>query len=150
MKLFASLSTALVLLTCMSAQLSHAQIFSWVDEHGVKHFGDQVPEKYKDAKHAVSLNKLNTTQGVNTEKLNRLSESIKASNDKRAQTKPEPEDTETEKSKPKTCKELIEEYEKSYTCFNQCRNANGSINRAKCPSCVSVTRPTCDERDDTL
>ena len=64
MKLFASLSTALVLLTCMSAQLSHAQIFSWVDEHGVKHFGDQVPEKYKDAKHAVSLNKLNTTQGV--------------------------------------------------------------------------------------
>lgn len=150
MKLIISLSTAMLVAACLSSPLAHAQIFSWVDEQGVKHFGDQVPEKYKKDKSEVSLNKLNTAQSVDTAKLNELSENIKASNDKREESKPKLEEVATEQAKPQTCEEQIEEYERSYACFNTCRNANGSINRAKCPDCVSVTRPACYESDSII
>ena len=148
MKVSTSISAAIVFSACMLVQLAQAQIFSWVDEQGVKHFGDQVPEKYKKDKSEVSLNKLNTAQSVDTAKLNKLSENIKASNDKREESKPELEEVATEQTKPQTCEEQIEEYEKSYACFDTCRNANGSINRAKCPDCVSVTRPACYKKDN--
>lgn len=150
MKVYASISAAIVFSVCMFTQLAHAQIFSWVDEQGVKNFGDKVPEKYKKDESEVSLNKLNTAQSVDTAKLNELSENIKASNDKREESKPKLEEVATEQAKPQTCEEQIEEYERSYACFDKCRNANGSINRAKCPDCVSVTRPACYESDSII
>lgn len=56
--------TALVLLGAAILSFSfpvHAEIYTWIDENGKKHFGDEVPEKYKDQKKQVKV-KVNTME----------------------------------------------------------------------------------------
>jgi hypothetical protein len=36
-----------------------AEVYKWVDEHGKTHYGDTIPEKYKDKGKSVDLNKSN-------------------------------------------------------------------------------------------
>jgi hypothetical protein len=41
---------------------AHAEIYSWVDDNGKKHFGDRVPEKYKDQADNVELKMYQPTE----------------------------------------------------------------------------------------
>jgi len=135
----------------LSAETSFSQVYTWVDEGGNKHFGDRVPEKYRNNSNAIDLKKTNTTP------IREANKSISAVLGKpKPKPKPKHESTVRErkvlekkdvssksKVKQSECSAQFAKYNESMRCFSTCRNSNGGINRAKCPSCTNVVRPSC-------
>lgn len=125
------------------AEASFSQVYTWVDEGGNKHFGDKVPEKYRNNSNAIDVKETNTTP------IRESNESISG-----ALGKPNPENTVKERkvleekevsSKARTseCSAQFAKYNESMQCFSSCKNSNGGINHAKCPNCTNVVRPSC-------
>lgn len=44
-----------LLFSSLIVDSANARVFSWVDEHGVTHYGDKVPDKYRKQSNKVNL-----------------------------------------------------------------------------------------------
>lgn len=130
------------------AQISFSEIYTWVDEKGRKNFGDKIPERFQKSGDEVSLNNLNTMLAPKITKTeNVISLDVNDNNEVENSTiknnKKYPQKNIKSLQKNRSCDEQVAEYQRSLACFSQCRNSNGSINRAKCPTCENVVRPSC-------
>jgi hypothetical protein len=54
-------------LAVAAANAAHSQVYSWVDENGQRHFGDRIPEKYREKTSEVQFEDVNEMLSVQPE-----------------------------------------------------------------------------------
>lgn len=140
-----------------------AEVYTWIDENGVKHFGDKIPEKYQQQAKDVKIN----TRQPTPEEVEAASDRIKRMKSvrlpgaqhsnkrevRRKQTKKKEYNSEYERQ--------MAEYRESQACFAKCskRNSphsrhvrtpdgglqyipgNAGLDNSACGHCKSVTLP---------
>jgi len=145
---------AVLLCTQVTTAFS-SEIFSWKDEKGRTHYGNEIPEQYK--KQATSVNievrKPTAAEIANTRRINASYRQQLSQPEPQQANGPFPqEDIPIDPSqweKPTTTAELTYEekmaaYKKSQACFRPCRTVFGGTNRAQCSHCKDIKRPTED------
>lgn len=135
-----------LVIALMFAGTANAEVYTWIDEDGEKHFGDSVPTGQTGSASKLELEEVNVISGNDGSRgRDRVGTHNEPGNKSAVagKTKDERPTKQGQTSENESCKAAVAEYEKSVECFNKCRNVNGSINRAKCPDCVDVPRPGC-------
>ena len=127
------------LITLMTAGSAGAEFYTSVDKNKNKHFGDMLRTEHKDNTSRLMQNNINSIPGNNA---NNPREMVISAAKPRNNFIKVSENRKIKLSKSE-CKKAVSKYMESKACFDKCRNKNGSINRAKCPDCISVTRPSC-------
>lgn len=124
-------------------------IYRWVDEKGAIHYGDTVPDKYKDnATRKPELKDhpvIDVTETV--EQRRARQEALDVLDIESGQNAP-PANTESGTPTPAapatgdlSCEQQWEQYNASQACFAQYRNANGSIRAEAFQNCTVVAEP---------
>lgn len=140
---------------CALPILSHGEngnhIYRWVDEAGIVHYGDTVPDKYKDsATHKPQLkteHPVIDVEGTAREQQarQRAREVLQPENPAAPAAAPAnantPEPTVSENTGDMTCEEQWQRYNASQACFAQFRLANGAIRPEAYEKCVAVPQP---------
>lgn len=128
--------------------LSYAKVYEWVDNKGTKHYGDQVPDQYKEQSKTLDIKQNDTSFG----------------NDKQSTPKPAPLakpeqaqpvgiETPQLKDVPNTstnsrdnCEKQIQEYKKSQDCFAPFVIVGGGVKPEAFKYCKEIKQPTCTGR----
>ena len=140
---------ALLLLLCSFSLAARAdEVFKWIDENGKVHYGDTVPEKYRQESKKVDSSSPEVTDAQRHEaeartaqekaRLDALQKSRDANADAVPYAAPSPPDA------PKVvneCEEQMRKYLQSQECFAPYRNANGGINPEAFQRCTEVKQP---------
>lgn len=92
-----------------------AEIFTWKDENGKTHFGDKVPEKYKDNNTEVEVGPVNSADPEKTVKRKT------AYNPGPSPGYYDPKVATPPKAKPQSCAEKKAAYQRAKACFDGCR-----------------------------
>lgn len=135
-----------------------AQMYKWVDEQGKVHFGDSVPLKYQQQ--ADAINSFSAPTEEQKREARQAAERTKALSqdyDFRKQEErvraevhkavgiqgDENSDKNKEKKVPakKGCAAKLKQFHESARCFNNFRNANGSLKAGAYEKCKDVSRP---------
>ena len=127
-------------------------IYRWVDEQGAVHYGDTVPDKYKDnATRKPELKDhpvIDVTETVEQRKAKqRALDILDGEPEPNAQSPAPPAnpDTAATPAAPApgdlSCEQQWEQYNASQACFAQYRNANGSIRAEAFQKCTAVSEP---------
>jgi len=156
----------LALLILLLTYSSHAEIYTWVDENGKKHFGDKVPPEYQEQINAVEVDvrqpspeELVRARAIATEQAKAV---IDSRNSRAANMKPEhkvPESSEpaltAEQYAKTTCERKKQLYKESEDCYSKCTQQNvlrspGSLrvvkhvrNTSNCGHCQDYKKPNC-------
>jgi hypothetical protein len=140
--------TLTILLICLSTSSFAGTIYRWVDEKGIVHYGDTVPEKYKAT--ATDETALKNTQPITDEAASHKREKARdvlkhpPSTQEPAVVSPsdtvnsEPDSKNTEKS---ACEQQWKQYVESLECFAPYRNALGGIKAEAYNYCTEVAQP---------
>ncbi len=126
-------SLAVGLLACCS--LSHAQVAKWVDESGVVHYGDSVPEKFKNNAKIVPLHN-DTPSAAQVREAQLRTEGQRAalkSGSKSSEAATPPHEA--------SCHDKWQQFSEARDCFDPYRNANGSIKPEAFNHCPVVLEP---------
>ncbi len=127
---------------------SQAEIWTWTDENGVKHYGQEVPEKYREQANSLETNQHKPSDKDVAEAEQRVrswqqqnaeftrDQKIKDQAAKKAKQ-------EKAKQQAQKKKQNASEYEKSVACFAKCRRrvASGALDNSKCGHCKAVPKP---------
>lgn len=147
------LTATLLAFACMSA--SAGNIYRWVDEKGIVHYGDTVPDQYK----ATATRKSELKDAQPTANPGDEAEARKARERARAVLERKPEDAapppvnapaaETPAGDTDTanlsCEQQWARYNASQGCFAPFRNADGSVRAEAYQNCTQVPQPArCD------
>ena len=148
------LRLTLVVVGLLAATAS-AEMYKWVDKNGKQHFGDAVPVEYQQQ--AVPVKQAaQPTREQQAEAASAASrtKALAEEYDYRHQTqqaelrekRKAAEQAATEKKKrkqtnDKSCEARLKRYHESAECFNQYRNANGSLKAAAYEKCKDVEAP---------
>lgn len=133
----------------------HAEMYKWTDANGKQHFGDSVPIEYQQQ--AVPLK---PTIEPTREQQNEASEAAARTkalaeeydyrhqsrqqellNKKNAATQSTTTKKQSEQAIDQRCEARLKRYHESAECFNQFRNANGSLKAAAYEKCKDVEAP---------
>lgn len=142
------LMACLIIMPCMLQ--AGNPIYRWVDEAGKVHYGDTVPERYKDSatrkpelkEHPViDVTPTAREQQAREEALDTLDLEPKA--DTPSPAAPAEADTPavSENTADMTCEEQWSRYNASQACFAPFRMANGAIRPEAFDNCVVVPQP---------
>jgi len=140
---------ALLLFLCAVSLVARAgDVFKWVDENGKVHYGESVPERYKQHAKKVDLSGVEVSDEQRQEAEARRArekaqaESLQGTREARTgapqPAAPPPPDV------PKSgneCQEQMKKYLESQDCFAPYRNANGGINPEAFQHCSEVKQP---------
>ncbi len=149
----------LLLLLSVPAQ---AEIYTWVDENGKKHFGDRVPEKYKTQADNVELNMYQPTaeEIAETQRRNqemertrrRMESSRRASSSSSRGGYVTTASTSKSRSS-NSCADQKARYEEAKRCFAGCQTRVAAppwqgrrgtvLNNDNCGHCTNVSKPSC-------
>lgn len=128
-----------------------ADMFKWVDERGVVHYGESVPERYKKKATKVGQRIAEPTDAQRREAEERLTRDRA-----RAQARPAPDSASNPPpagsgaqspasragaGAPLSCEEQKRRYEESQQCFHPFRLANGGVKPEAFERCVDVKEP---------
>lgn len=134
-----------------SAGTVQAQVAKWVDEKGIVHYGDVVPDKYRD--HAKALVLRRDAPHPAQEKEVQLPTQHYREPKRAASLAPEPTPTAVIDSPAPlqtdglSCQEQWVRYRQAQECFGPFRNANGSMKVEAIAQCPIVEEPTnCNDR----
>ena len=144
--------TALLLvLFSMSLPARADDVFRWVDDDGKIHYGESVPERYKQKARKVDLSGVGgVSDAQRQEAEGRLAkekarvEALQRSREEKADaapaaTTPPPPDVPQAGNE---CQDQMSKYLASQDCFGPYRNANGSIKPEAFDNCTEVKQPT--------
>lgn len=141
------LFTLFLLVTIPSTGIA-GDIYRWVDDQGMVHYGDIVPDKYKDTatrkpelrdEHPVIDVRGNETEQDARTRAREILENKPLQPSRTAPTA-EPAEATAAPQDP-SCTQLWAEYNASQACFSTYRNANGSIRAEAFEHCKVVTEP---------
>lgn len=123
------------------AVVSQAETYEWIDDKGIKNYGDSVPKKYQNKAKVIEIKenvisapvvpKINNTNNNQTDEVT-LEKPV-------VLEKPAPKDLTDE-----SCEVQMKQYKESQNCFAQYRNVRGGINEEGVKRCTAVQQPACD------
>jgi hypothetical protein len=127
------------------------QIFKWTDKKGEVHYGDEIPEQYKNKDENIKtdgMSVINHDKNLNTAPTNAATESHKPEDKGKTTDKQHRivlNHTQTKVKSKMTCSAQWAAYNSSLACFNGCSTytAYHGKNISKC-HCVEVLRPSCE------
>jgi len=119
--------------------IAQAELYTWVDKNGKKHYGDKIPPEYAKQATAVEQKKINsmpTPPSVNFyQPPARNQDSAPAATDNTA-------------PRGNSCEDQKRAFEESQACFNDCRlhrvRTHNVNNVSACGHCADVKKPNCD------
>lgn len=145
MKLF--ITRLVLLFSLLTLACANAEIYSWVDKDGKKHFGQEVPKEYAKQSTVVE------TKPINSMDATKVPAKPKETNKTAFQLEQErrfvpPEIDTTPARKLSSCEQQKQAYEQAEKCFSNCRqtswSANGQIkNDVSSCHCADAKRPDC-------
>lgn len=116
---------------------SFAEIFTWIDKAGKKHYGDQIPAEYANQAKTVDLKKANAMEAVNAKE---NPQPLPSQNQPHPIVIPNGNDQEESLD---SCKQAKLNYDKSLECFRACtQNQTNHHNVSQC-SCTDIKKPAC-------
>ena len=143
-------SAALLVLMVLSLASHAADVFRWVDENGKVHYGDSVPERYKQKATKIDSAGPSVTSAQRQEAEARLARE-KAAVESMSKARendssgPRPASAAVQESKRAGgnagCPEQMKKYQESLACFDAYRNSNGSIKAEAFQKCSEVKQP---------
>ena len=137
---------ALLALLCSLPLASRAaDVYRWVDETGKTHYGDIVPDKYKQTAKKVGVQDVETSEAQRRETADRVArEKAKLEALQREREgRPEPSAPAPAAAQAGSeCEEQMKKYAASQECFAPFRLANGAINPEAFQKCQVVSQPT--------
>ncbi len=150
-----TVSAVLALIFLLGTATISAEIYTWTDENGVKHFGDAIPAKYRSQGEALQLVVPKAAQQSEAEALAERKKNIeriyspsRSSAEATPYKLPEPFQYQAPPVKPKTCSQKQAEYYAAVQCFSECRAGVGVMPGErpkivkKC-SCRNLKKPKC-------
>lgn len=120
---------ALLLLYSMSLAASAGEVFKWVDENGKVHYGDVLPDKYKQQAKKVDSADPGVTDAQRMEaearnaKEKKRAEALQKSREEKAEAEPDPAPAPAPQVA-NDCEAQMNRYLASLACFDKFRNAN--------------------------
>ncbi|WP_020167984.1 MULTISPECIES: DUF4124 domain-containing protein [Methylotenera] len=121
--------------------VSQAETYEWVDDKGVKNYGDSVPAKYKHKANTIEI-KENVIAAPIVPKVNNANKN-QADNPEQAKPvvleAPAPNNLTDE-----SCEVQMQQYKESQDCFARYRNVRGGINEEGVKRCTAVQQPACN------
>ena len=141
---YVSIALALALL---GAGMAWAQVSKWVDEKGVVHYVDVVPDKYRGNAKAMTLRNDAPSPAEQREALLRLQQSTESQRAKRSVSAPAAPAVVDAAAPPTetdglSCAEQWKLYRQAQECFGPYKNANGSVKVEALAQCPIVKEPT--------
>jgi hypothetical protein len=138
-----------LLLFCVLSLAARAgEVFRWVDENGKVHYGDTIPERYKQQAKKVDAPGAGLTdaQRQEAEARNAKDRAAAESLQKARETQPNAPQVAAPPAPdaPKAaneCEDQMRKYLQSQDCFAPYRNANGGINPEAFQRCAEVKQP---------
>ena len=144
---------------------AEAEVYKWTDEKGKVHFGDKVPEKYKNRSSDVDV-KANVVDTVQSPDIETYTSQKRKPKNQKIYLDPYGRPLVDSNGNPLlnaygqpygspenklSCEEQMKRYKDSKSCFGDCaepiRNANGVVVRVDMSNCrrcgPSITRPDC-------
>lgn len=142
----------LIVLPALSQAGNANPIYRWVDEDGTVHYGDTVPDRYKDSatrKPELKEHPVIDVDGtIREQRARQQARELLDIEPDRPQPAPaapananQPEPTVSENTVDMTCEEQWQRYNASQACFAPYRLANGAIRPEAFENCVSVPQP---------
>lgn len=133
----------LALLCSLPFAARAADVYRWVDEAGKTHYGDIVPDKYKQTAKRVDAQDAETSEAQRRETADRVARE-KAKLDALQQEREGRAGPEQSASPPPAAQagSECEEYLASQECFAPYRLANGAIKPEAFEKCQAVSQPT--------
>ena len=149
--MFNKLIIAIVLLAPCILQAGNP-IYRWVDDDGMVHYGDTVPDQYKDSaqrKPELKEHPVIDVEGTAREQQARQRArevlDIESDNGQPTAAAPAnanaPEPSVSENTADMTCEEQWQRYNASQACFAPYRLANGAIRPEAFDNCVAIPQP---------
>lgn len=139
-----SIVTAMLLIFTFTC--THAEVYSWVDKEGKKHFGEKVPKEYANQSTELKVKSVNTMDAA------KVTSQPDNNNVQRQQPRrfTPPANQDSDDSTLSGCEQQKLAYQKSVQCYSRCqgnnndRYSNHVNNVAACSNCVDVKKPNCD------
>lgn len=121
---------------------SYAEVYSWVDKDGKKHFGQEVPKEYAKKSTVIEVKSVNSMDETKT-RPNYQPTSAPAYQQPQM---PVMQDNNT--GNLSSCEQQKRAYEDSVACYARCRLPKDSYsprvnNVSGCTQCVDVKKPNC-------
>lgn len=121
---------------------SHAEIYSWVDKDGKKHFGQEVPKEYAKKSTVLDVKAVNSMDETKTRPNYQSASSPVPQPLPRANTQDNGDENLSR------CEQQKRAYEESVACYARCRLPKDSYgprvnNVSGCTQCVDVKKPNC-------
>jgi hypothetical protein len=129
-----------------------AQVSKWVDEKGTVHYGDAIPDKYRDSAKAVALRNDAQSPAEAMEAQTRLqsyTESPKAPKSASEPAAPAIDDSLPPQVRvyDSSCDGQWQQYYDALDCFAPYKNTNGSMKPEAASRCPIIKAPNCIARN---
>ena len=150
-------SKYVLIASLLFSSVIQAEVYTWIDENGKKHFGDIIPPQYAgqvdDVEveiHTPTEEQIKNAKDRAAKGLDKINSRTSTKHSRAAKPKKR---TQTKKKKPSDFESKMSEYRDSLACFEKCRrpiyvydkynrkNFRGYDNSA-CGHCKNVVRPT--------
>lgn len=126
----------------VSAGFANAEIYSWVDKDGKKHFGQEVPKEYAKKSTVLDVKSVNVMDETKVQSTPRNSN---------RPSFPQPQAAAAENDTYEnlsSCEQKKRAYEESVACYAECRlpkeASGGRVNNVSaCRHCVDAKKPNC-------
>lgn len=134
--------TLTVWLACLSV-LAQAELYTWVDKNGKKHYGDTVPPEHTNKAQTVEAKKINTMPAPPSVNYYETPQHSDANAPSDAQENPAVD------AEANSCEAQQQAYENSVACYNECRKHTKTHgkkinNISDCGECADAPKPHCE------
>ena len=132
----------LSLILLLGTNVVYAEIYSWVDKDGKKHFGQEVPKEYAKKSTVIDVKSVNVMDETKVQPTPRT-------NNKPTYQHPQPTATQDDDYENlSSCEQKKRAYEESVACYAECRlpkeESGGRVNNVSaCRHCVDAKKPNC-------
>lgn len=138
------LKTLLFIVSIFISYSSLAEIYTWVDKNGKKHFSDSVPEHLENKSQKVDVQQSNT---MPVKKNNQATHRYLNDVDIKAHRSPKRTKNSSKKvsTKKQSCTKQWQEYRKQEMCYTNCRINKTILNKTciKQFNCKNMAKPQC-------
>lgn len=137
-----NITTLLVLLMSVTFTCAYAEVYSWVDKEGKKHFGQEVPKEYANQSKVLEVKEVNSMDAT---KVSAAPPPRRTSQQQTARQFPTQQDDSNQNLS--KCEQQKLAYERSVKCYASCRNSyartEGVNNVSACGHCADAKKPNC-------
>lgn len=135
------ITTLIVLLIATTCSCTHAEVYSWVDKEGKKHFGQEVPKEYANQSKVLEVKEVNSMDAT---KVSATPQPRRTYQQQSARQLPTQQDNYNQNLN--KCEQQQLAYERSLQCYASCRNKDAraaGVNNVSACNCVDVKKPNC-------